>query len=74
MSMSDYLVLWASTEDRREASEHLRIIQQIPPWGTGLMRVIATHREGDKLAKYRAFALNTNRFGPALVDSHTTNG
>jgi hypothetical protein len=35
--MCDHLVLWASTEDRPEASVYLRIIQQIPPWVARLM-------------------------------------
>jgi hypothetical protein len=72
--MCDHLVLWASTEDRPEASVYLRIIQQIPPWVARLMQVVPTRRKGDKLAKYRAFAISTNGFGPALVESHTTNG
>jgi hypothetical protein len=72
--MSDYLVLWAGTEEHRWSAEDTRMVQQTPPGTIGHMRVIATHREGDKLAKYRAFALSKNGFGPALVESHTTNG
>lgn len=72
--MSDYVVLWTATGEHRGTAEHLRILQQIPPWGAELMRVIDIHRQGAKLAKYQTFAPSTNRFGPALVESHTTNG